>query len=326
MDYPEKMGYDCDRQFYVNQMDKLLSILKQPLKTYVNKGTLICNFLVESESSKFYNEFFDSSRVEKKFPDLYHQVKEGYKTDGTANNRMEAIISFLSQNLDPEAVVVELGGGIYQERSANAYARFKNYFPLDISLSSISRYTEKFQKIGIVCDATNLPFADSTVDCIYSHTFLEHPLEPEKVLKEISRVLKKGGIVVHNDAWFCRWWQHYGFIGLKRPSGFTNKERLIYAAYKVSENKVLRISPIIFRRLIRHFLGSQNEKPIRLEYKKLKPNYTLHLGCDEDAASSIDPVDVIRFYESRGFRTYHPLSLKERIFYPNKEIIMIKNA
>jgi ubiquinone/menaquinone biosynthesis C-methylase UbiE len=306
-------------------MDKLVSILKQPLKSYVNGDTLVCNFLSESESSKFYNELFDSSRAKKKLPDLYHQVKAQYQADGTANKRMEEIISFLCQKLDPDAVVIELGGGIYQERSANAYTRFKHYFPLDISLSSISRYTEKFQKAGIVCDATNLPFADSTVDCIYSHTFLEHPLDPEKVLNEISRVLKPGGIVVHNDAWFCRWWQHYGFIGLKSPAGFTKKERLIYVAYKVCENKVLRISPIVIRRLFRHFLGGRQENPIRLAYKKLKPNYTLHLGCDEDAASSIDPVDVMRFYESRGFRTYHKLSLKERILYPNKQIIMVKN-
>lgn len=306
-------------------MDKLLSILKQPLKVNVSEGNLICNFLSESESSKFYNELFDSTRSKAKLPDLYYQVKTKYQADGTANKKMEDIISFLSQKLDPDAVVVELGGGIYQERSANAYARFKNYFPLDISFSSISRYTEKFQKVGIVCDATNLPFADSTVDCIYSHTFLEHPLDPEKVLNEISRVLKPGGIVVHNDAWFCRWWHHYGFIGLKSPSLFTKKERLIYSAYLVSENKIIRIPPIIFRRVLRHFIGVQTVKPIRLNYKKLKPNYSLHLGCDEDAASSIDPVDVMRFYESRGFHNYHRLSLKERILYPNKQIIMIKS-
>lgn len=104
-------------------------------------------------------------------------------------------------------------GGVHQRRSADAYKKFKNYFPLDISTSSIERYSMRHNKTGIVAGATELPFKDVSIDCVFTNTFLEHPLEPEKVTIEIVRVLKKGGIVVHNDAWFCRWWQRYGVVG-----------------------------------------------------------------------------------------------------------------
>jgi len=87
--------------------------------------------------------------------------------------------------------------------------------------------------------------------------------------------------------------------------------------------KVVRIPPIIIARLLKHF-KNKNKENIQLSYSKLKPNYTLHLGCDEDAASSLDPIDVVQFYESRGFELINPLSLKDRLFYPNKYIMLRK--
>lgn len=104
----------------------------------------------------------------------------------------------------------------------------------------------------------------------------------------------------------------------------TFNEKLISTAAKITEFKLVRLTPIIVGRFFREiFVGTIN--PIALRYKKLQPNYDLHLACDEDAASSIDPLDVIRFYESRGFQTEQPLSFKQRLFYPNKLVLMKKN-
>lgn len=45
-------------------------------------------------------------------------------------------------------------------------------------------------------DATRLPFADNTIDCVYSFGVLHHIPEIEKVVSEIYRVLKPGGGVM----------------------------------------------------------------------------------------------------------------------------------
>jgi len=43
----------------------------------------------------------------------------------------------------------------------------------------------------------NLPFSDNSIDYLYSNAVLEHVIDPEQTLKEIYRVLKKGGITAH---------------------------------------------------------------------------------------------------------------------------------
>jgi len=223
-----------------------------------------------------------------------------------------------------------LGGGFFQGRSGWAYKRLHNYYPLDISASSIERYSDHFQMPGIVADATKLPFKDNSVDFIFTHTFLEHPLNPDAVLKEIARVLKPGGYVLHLDAWFCRWWHRYGIVNLIPKNEnlipkneMTFQQKLIDLGSKLTEIKIVRLPPIIIGRFFREVFISKR-KPMDLRFKKLNPNYDLHLGCDEDAASNIDPLDVIRFYESRGFKLAQPLSFKQRLFYPNKLVALRK--
>lgn len=101
------------------------------------------------------------------------------------------------------------------------------------------------------------------------------------------------------------------------------KEKCIFIASRITEFPIFRLPPIILKRLV-YELIDVNKKIIRLRVKKLKPNYSLHLGCDEDAASRIDPVDVIKFYESKGFTSFNNLSFKQRLFYPNRYIILQK--
>ena len=283
----------------------------------------VFNLTEASPSAKFYDEMYSSEHDRAPLPEDYHKVKEGHQKDGSAYRIMDGILTFLESKLDRSAIVIEIGGSVHQNRSANAVERFPNYFPLDISYSSMRKYSTTYGRPGIAADATNLPFADASVDCIFTHTFLEHPLKPENVLEEIHRVLKPGGIVVHNDAWFCRWWHRFGVIGLKPVSSMNSKEKLINFAQRITEFPLLRIPPIIVGRLLRTLFRGMSQ-PIRLRYRALKPNYDLHLGCDEDAASAIDPIDVIDFYISRRYELFEPLSLKQRLFYPNKYVALHK--
>ena len=310
-------------------MKKIYGNIEEMVTNLLNKESIksidgkLINCLEESPSSKFYNELFSEEKVRQTIPVLYEEVKRRYSEEGTAYKIMEEIVKLLEAKVPQDGLVLEIGGGVHQRRSADAYKRFKNYIPLDISLSSIARYSSKYDKTGIVADATMLPFKDASVDCIFTHTFLEHPLDPEKVLLEIVRVLKKGGIVVHNDAWFCRWWQKYGVVGLKPFVKMNFKEKCIFIASRVTEMPIFKLTPIIIKRL-RNELNNGKKENNALYFQKLDPNYKLHLGCDEDAASRLDPIDVLNFYESRGFESLSSLNFRQRLFFPNKYIILQK--
>ncbi|MDG1262463.1 MAG: class I SAM-dependent methyltransferase [Flavobacteriales bacterium] len=295
---------------------QLESLLKDYLTAQTDENPLVFNLLTEADTAKFYSDMY-SEGFEPERPALYQQNKKEFSVKDNAHGTMSTLIQKIKTLIPEDGSVIELGGSVYQKRSGNAVHELKNYFPLDISYSSMARYANQFNRQAIVADATILPFKDKSVDCFVTHTFLEHPHRPDLVLEEVHRSLRPGGIVVHNDAWFCRWWHRFGIVGLKPWSDMNFKEKMVYNGYKITEFKLIRIPPIIIKRFLKD-LFAKPKYPIKLSYKKLKPNYDLHLMCDEDAATSIDPVDVIRFYESRGYQLIEPLTFKERLFLGNR--------
>jgi ubiquinone/menaquinone biosynthesis C-methylase UbiE len=48
----------------------------------------------------------------------------------------------------------------------------------------------------VLADACNLPFRDFSVDFVLCSELIEHLLNPDETLKEIARVLHKGGLVL----------------------------------------------------------------------------------------------------------------------------------
>ena len=54
---------------------------------------------------------------------------------------------------------------------------------------------DKHADVDIFCDSHKLPFLDGSFDGIISTAVMEHVLYPEKVIEEMSRVLKFGGFI-----------------------------------------------------------------------------------------------------------------------------------
>ncbi len=48
-----------------------------------------------------------------------------------------------------------------------------------------------------VCAPTTLPFPDSSFDAVVSNMVFEHVMHPKEVLRELDRVLKPGGLMLH---------------------------------------------------------------------------------------------------------------------------------
>ena len=76
------------------------------------------------------------------------------------------------------SVVLNLGSGVTKVRS---------------DVVNIDMYA--YENVDIVADIANLPFENDSVDAVICEHVLEHVKDVEKVVSEIRRVLKPGGII-----------------------------------------------------------------------------------------------------------------------------------
>lgn len=65
----------------------------------------------------------------------------------------------------------------------------------DSSISVVESDVALGPRTGIVCDAHDIPFKDSTFDLIIAQAVLEHVLDPNRCVAEMHRVLKPDGII-----------------------------------------------------------------------------------------------------------------------------------
>ncbi len=75
---------------------------------------------------------------------------------------------------------------------------------LDVGENILNEVKKKCDTVRVVGDVTNLKFPDRSFDCIVSTEVIEHTPDPAKAIKEMSRVIKKGGVLaltVPNRAW-----------------------------------------------------------------------------------------------------------------------------
>jgi len=80
-----------------------------------------------------------------------------------------------------------IGGG----DSAAANARIKSAFA-ETAISDVVASAD----VDLVCDGHDLPFQDDSLDLVVITQVLEQVLDPQRVVDEIGRVLRPGGVVV----------------------------------------------------------------------------------------------------------------------------------
>jgi SAM-dependent methyltransferase len=85
---------------------------------------------------------------------------------------------FIKGNINDETVAINLGSG-----NSNISEKITNVdiFP--------------YENVNMCCDINNIPLAEASVDVVINIAVLEHVANPENVVNEIFRILKRGGIV-----------------------------------------------------------------------------------------------------------------------------------
>jgi ubiquinone/menaquinone biosynthesis C-methylase UbiE len=189
-------------------------------------------------------------------------------------------------------VVLEIGCG------ANPQDHLESkYIGLDISFRALKE--SKGRGWRIQADAMNLPFKDMSFDAVITIALLEHIPDPERVLYEIARILRSGGIALHCDAWNVPPWRSLG-LQVKPYNMLNFSHKVLKFLLPLLDSLPFRMLRIIPRRLIRELMG------IGFDYYRLKPNYNLPEVSDADACSSIDSHSVLLFYKALGFELVRP--------------------
>ena len=108
----------------------------------------------------------------------------------------EKLISYLinKYKLNEEKNLLELGparGDFLKEFSKKGF----KIFAVDIS-DYVKEYCPNVEFKQADLDKNNIPYDDNFFDIVYTKSFVEHFHFPEKIFKEIFRVLKPGGRII----------------------------------------------------------------------------------------------------------------------------------
>lgn len=103
----------------------------------------------------------------------------------TSNNCDRFIAQIKSKSTSPRVLVV--GSGSKGDGTEKLWTNSA------IMLYGVDVYVSP--SVSIVCDAHYLPFADQEFDGVWIQAVLEHVVEPQKVVGELFRVLKEGGVL-----------------------------------------------------------------------------------------------------------------------------------
>jgi len=97
--------------------------------------------------------------------------------------QMEAFASQVPKG----SLVLDAGSGISPYRKLFAHAKYES--------ADFHKVDKKYEPSTYICDLANIPVENERFDFVIFTQVMEHLAEPQKVLAELHRVLKKGGVM-----------------------------------------------------------------------------------------------------------------------------------
>jgi 2-polyprenyl-6-hydroxyphenyl methylase / 3-demethylubiquinone-9 3-methyltransferase len=159
--------------------------------------------------------------MEKIAPAVYAQINnEVYKSEGDIWWKPDSVLHLLKTsvnpwrvgfakrvihtlNIDPQgktALEVGCGGGILSEEICKMGFRTSGIDPAEASVNTARHHAESegltiHYELG---SGEDIPYSDASLDVVFCCDVLEHVKDLPKVIAEISRVLKPGGIFIYD--------------------------------------------------------------------------------------------------------------------------------
>ena len=163
--------------------------------------------------------------------------REAFNTQSNSRYTLEPyILNFLNFPNSKNKNLLEIGVGLGADHQKLAMSGF-NMYGIDLTERAINYTKERLKLFSLqselfVSDAENLPFEDEKFDFLYSWGVIHHSPDTNRAVKEIYRVLKKGGearIMIYHKYSFVGYmlWFRYALLRL-RPFTSLNS---IYSNY-----------------------------------------------------------------------------------------------
>ena len=216
---------------------------------------------------------------------------------------------------DPNAPALEIGCG----RGAMPDV-IRRYIGLDVSVPALAAAASRFPRIA--ADAELLPLRANTIEFLFSFAMLEHVPHPERVLEEIARVLRPGGVALLSPAWHSRPWAAEG-LEFRGYHELTFTQRVRKRLLPIRNALVWRAAFEAPGRALRE-LKALRGREMKFDYKRLQPNLDEYVGTDCDAFTSLDPHAMILFFASRGWEILSHPGRRERLLSRAEAVVVRK--
>jgi ubiquinone/menaquinone biosynthesis C-methylase UbiE len=105
-------------------------------------------------------------------------------------NRDQWVLSWATQ-IPSGSVVLDVGAGIGKYRSLFSHCDYRTQ-----DFGQESDTVGKYTPLDYVCDITAIPVPDGSIDVVLCTEVLEHVPEPIQAVKELARILKRGGTLL----------------------------------------------------------------------------------------------------------------------------------
>ena len=141
------------------------------------------------KAREYYNQKYEEERQKRDCPNI------GWNHE---KQRMHlALLAYLKKPIPKRILEVGIGkGDLASKVSKQLENQETSYAGIDTSKEGVRIAAEKIEKQNfhfLIADGTCLPFKSDEFDLVICSEVIEHIIEKEKALLEISRVLKVGG-------------------------------------------------------------------------------------------------------------------------------------
>lgn len=130
-----------------------------------------------------------------RFPTKQAYENKNFLVRFIEQQRVKTVLKFLDIKESDKVIEIGCEAGYLLKHLLIA----KEVMGLDIAKNALedAKKNTKSDKVKFICaDASNIPFANAYFDKVICSQTLEHLDNPDRVVKEVSRIVKPGGIVV----------------------------------------------------------------------------------------------------------------------------------